>query len=564
MKFHDFKYERPDYEKIKIEFKYLVEAIKNSHDYNELKANINKINKLRNHIESMATLVSIRYSINTQDEFYEKEKEYWDENGPHYEELNSLFYKAIVDSKFKEELTNDLGKQFMSIADYSIQSFSKDIISELQEENKLTSEYTKLLASAKIPFDGEERNLSGLGPYMTSQFRDEREKASKAYYGFFKENEEKFDELFDKLVKVRHKMAKKLGFENFVELGYIRMLRTDYNAEMVEKFRNQVSEYIVPAASRLFKRQQERLGLEELRYYDENFEFNSGNATPKGDSKFIMNNGVLMYSELSKETKEFFDFMIEHELMDLETKKGKGAGGYCTYIPDYKSPFIFSNFNSTADDIDVLTHEAGHAFQVYMSRWIEIPDINFPTYESCEIHSMSMEFITWPWMELFFKEDTDKYKFTHLGSAIKFIPYGVLVDEFQHIIYENPNMTKEERKLVWRDLENKYQPHKNYKGNDLLERGGWWFKQGHIFKNPFYYIDYTLAQICALQFWKKMREDRKSGWQDYLNICKIGGTKSFLDIVKEANLISPFEEGCVSSVIGTINEYLESIDDKNL
>ena len=564
MKFHDFKYERPDYEKIKIEFKYLVEAIKNSHDYNELKANINKINKLRNHIESMATLVSIRYSINTQDEFYEKEKEYWDENGPHYEELNSLFYKAIVDSKFKEELTNDLGKQFMSIADYSIQSFSKDIISELQEENKLTSEYTKLLASAKIPFDGEERNLSGLGPYMTSQFRDEREKASKAYYGFFKENEEKFDELFDKLVKVRHKMAKKLGFENFVELGYIRMLRTDYNAEMVEKFRNQVSEYIVPAASRLFKRQQERLGLEELRYYDENFEFNSGNATPKGDSKFIMNNGVLMYSELSKETKEFFDFMIEHELMDLETKKGKGAGGYCTYIPDYKSPFIFSNFNSTADDIDVLTHEAGHAFQVYMSRWIEIPDINFPTYESCEIHSMSMEFITWPWMELFFKEDTDKYKFTHLGSAIKFIPYGVLVDEFQHIIYENPNMTKEERKLVWRDLENKYQPHKNYKGNDLLERGGWWFKQGHIFKNPFYYIDYTLAQICALQFWKKMREDRKSSWQDYLNICKIGGTKSFLDIVKEANLISPFEEGCVSSVIGTINEYLESIDDKNL
>lgn len=564
MKFHDFKYERPDYEKIKIEFKDLVKAMKNSHDYNELKANINKINKLRNHIESMATLVSIRYSINTQDEFYEKEKEYWDENGPHYEELNSLFYKAIVDSKFKEELTNDLGKQFMSIADYSIQSFSKDIISELQEENKLTSEYTKLLASAKIPFDGEERNLSGLGPYMTSQFRDERKKASKAYYGFFKENEEKFDELFDKLVKVRHKMAKKLGFENFVELGYIRMLRTDYNAEMVEKFRNQVSEYIVPAASRLFKRQQERLGLEELRYYDENFEFNSGNATPKGDSKFIMNNGVLMYSELSKETKEFFDFMIEHELMDLETKKGKGAGGYCTYIPDYKSPFIFSNFNSTADDIDVLTHEAGHAFQVYMSRWIEIPDINFPTYESCEIHSMSMEFITWPWMELFFKEDTDKYKFTHLGSAIKFIPYGVLVDEFQHIIYENPNMTKEERKLVWRDLENKYQPHKNYKGNDLLERGGWWFKQGHIFKNPFYYIDYTLAQICALQFWKKMREDRKSSWQDYLNICKIGGTKSFLDIVKEANLISPFEEGCVSSVIGTINEYLESIDDKNL
>lgn len=564
MKFNEFKYKRPNYENIKIKFENLIKNMGNSQNYEEIRKNINEINKLRNHIDSMATLVSIRYSINTEDEFYSKEKDYWDEKGPHYEELNSLFYKAIVESRFKDELTKELGKQFMSIADYSIQSFSKEIISELQEENKLASEYTKLLASAKIIFDGEERNLSGLGPFMTSPFRDEREKASQAYYGFFEENEKKFDDLFDKLVKVRDKMAKKLGFENFVELGYIRMLRTDYNADMVENFRKQVSEYIVPVANKLYQRQKERLGLQQFRYFDENFEFNSGNAKPKGDSEFIMKNGILMYSELSKETDEFFKYMIEHELMDLETKKGKGAGGYCTYIPEYKAPFIFSNFNSTADDIDVLTHEAGHAFQVYMSRWIEIPDINFPTYESCEIHSMSMEFITWPWMELFFKEDTDKYKFVHLGSAIKFIPYGVLVDEFQHIIYENPNMTKDERKLVWRDLEKKYQPHKDYEGNDFLERGGWWFKQGHIFKNPFYYIDYTLAQICALQFWKKMQVDRVKGYQDYLNICRIGGTKSFLDIVKYANLISPFEKGCVSSVIESIDEYLKSIDDKNM
>lgn len=564
MKFKDFKYKRPNYEKIKDKFKNLVKNMETSTNYDELRKNIDEINKLRNHIDSMATLVSIRYSINTEDEFYAKEKEYWDENGPHYEELNSLFYKGLVNSKFKDKLTQDLGKQFMSIADYSLQAFSKEIIAELQEENKLASEYTKLLASAKIPFDGEERNLSGLGPYMTSPFRDEREKSSQAYYGFFEANEKKFDDLFDKLVKVRDKMAKKLGFENFVELGYIRMLRTDYNAEMVESFRKQVSEYIVPVANKLYKRQKERLGLQQFRYFDENFEFNSGNAKPKGDSDFIMKNGILMYSELSKETDEFFKYMMDHELMDLETKKGKGAGGYCTYIPEYKAPFIFSNFNSTADDIDVLTHEAGHAFQVYMSRWIEIPDINFPTYESCEIHSMSMEFITWPWMELFFKEDTDKYKFVHLGSAIKFIPYGVLVDEFQHIIYENPNMTKDERKLVWRDLEKKYQPHKDYEGNDFLERGGWWFKQGHIFKNPFYYIDYTLAQICALQFWKKMQVDRVKGWQDYLNICRIGGTKSFLDIVKYANLKSPFEKGCVSSVIESIDEYLQSINDKNM
>ena len=392
---------------------------------------------------------------------------------------------------------------------------------------------------------------------MSSTDRDVRIKASNAYYNFFKENEEQFDDIFDQLVKIRTTIAKKLNFDNFVELGYIRMMRTDYNAEMVKNFRSQVLKYIVPVASKLYKRQEERLGLDKLTYVDEGFEFLSGNATPKGSSEYIMECGKKMYSELSKETKEFFDFMMENELMDLVTKKGKAAGGYCTYIPNYKSPFIFSNFNQTSDDIDVLTHEAGHAFQLYMSTWIDMPEINIPTFESCEIHSMSMEFITWPWMDLFFKEDTEKYKFIHLGSAIKFIPYGIVVDEFQHYIYENPNMTKEERKNTWRELEKKYLPHKNYEGCDFLEKGTWWFKQGHIFKNPFYYIDYTLAQICSLQFWKKIREDKENGWNDYLNICKVGGTKSFLEIVKIGNLISPFEDGCVESVIGTIENWID-------
>lgn len=564
MKFSDFKYERPVYESNKKEFNNIIKKIGESNTYKEQKENIDILNKLRNSIETMSTIASIRHSINTEDEFYEKERVYWDEYSPLYEELNSLFYKEVVNSKFKDEIEYDFGKQFVSIAEYSLKGFSSEIISDLQEENKLCSRYTKLLASAKINFEGKERNLSELGKYMLSKDREIRVKASKAYYGYFEENEKKFDDVFDKLVKIRDKIAKKLNFNNFVELGYIRMMRTDYNADMVKNFRKQVLEYIVPVASDLYKRQANRLNLDKLTYVDENFEFLSGNATPKGSPEYIIENGKKMYSELSKETGEFFDFMLENELMDLVTKKSKASGGYCTYIPDYKSPFIFSNFNQTSDDIDVLTHEAGHAFQLYMSTWIDMLEINFPTYESCEIHSMSMEFITWPWMELFFKEDSDKYKFTHLSSAIKFIPYGIVVDEFQHYIYENPSMSKEERKKIWRDLEKKYLPHKNYKGCDILEKGCWWFKQGHIFKNPFYYIDYTLAQICSLQFWKKMREDKVKGWDDYINICKVGGTKSFLEIVEIGNLKSPFKDGCVESVINTIKEYLDSIDDTKL
>ena len=560
MKFKDYKYERPNYEEIKKSFLELVDKIKNASTYDEQKLHINQLNNIRKHIETMSTLASIRNSINTADEFYDEEQNYWDEQGPLYTELNSDFYKAIVNSKFKDEIKKDYSEQFYKICEYSLKSFSPEIISDLQEENKLMSKYTKLLASAKINFKGEELNLSGLYKYMLSSDRNEREQSSKAYYNYFGEHEEEFDEIYDQLVHVRHNMAKKLGFKNFVELGYIRMDRTDYNPKMVVNLRKQILEYIVPLCNKLYEKQAKRLNLDKLTYIDENLEFLDGNATIKGDSDYIIENGIKMYQELSQETKEFFDFMLENELMDLETKHNKSAGGYCTYIPDYKAPFIFSNFNKTSEDMDVLTHEAGHAFQLYMSRDIDMQEINFPTLDSCEIHSMSMEFITYPWMETFFKEDSDKYKFAHLTSAIKFLPYGVVVDEFQHIVYDNPDMTKDERKKVWRDLEKKYLPHRDYEDNEILERGCWFFKQGHIFKDPFYYIDYVLAQICAFQFLKKMEEDRISGWEDYLRICKVGGTQSFLQIVKTGNLISPFDDKCIEYIIKNLETNIEKFE----
>ncbi|HAT4272832.1 M3 family oligoendopeptidase [Clostridium perfringens] len=561
MKFEDFKYERPNIEKDREDIRSFIKELEEAKDFNGAKEVIGKINKIRNNTSTMMALSEVRHTINTEDEFYNEESDFWDENSPLIEEVNNEFYKALLSSPFKDQIGDYYGETIIKEAEYSQKSFSKEVIEDMQLENKLGSQYQKLIASAKIEFDGEERTLAQLVPFVTSEDREVRKRASEAKYNFFVKHEDEIDDIFDKLVKVRTKIAKKLGFNNFVELGYVRMRRYDYNKEMVENFRKQVEEFIVPIDSKLYERQAKRLGLETLKYYDEKFEFLSGNPTPKGDSKWIVENAKVMYSELSKETKEFFDFMVENDLMDLVAKKGKAAGGYCTNFPNYKAPFIFSNFNGTAGDVDVLTHEAGHAFQNFRSSWIEMQECQWPTMESCEIHSMSMEFFTWPWMYLFFKEDTDKYKFYHLVDAIKFIPYGVTVDEFQHFVYENPECTPKERKDAWRRIEKKYLPHKNYDECDFLERGGWWFQQNHIFLSPFYYIDYTLAQICALQFWKKDRENHEKAWEDYLNLCNIGGTKTFLGLLKYANLKSPFENGCVESVVGVVDEYLESIDD---
>lgn len=561
MKFSEYKYERPDLVSLGKDFDALLDKFNNAGSYEEQNEIMEEINKIRSHIETMGSLVSIRHSINTEDEFYAKEKDFIDENMPLYQNMVTKYYKALINSKFRNELEKTWGKQIFRLAELQIKTFSEEIMEDLVKENKLATEYDKLIASAKLEFEGEVRNLSQMAPFMQSEDREMRRRATEKYVSFFEENEAEFDRIYDEMVKVRTNMAKKLGFKNYVEMGYARMARSDYDAEMVANYRKQVYEDLVPVVVELKERQRKRLGLDELKFYDESLEFLSGNAKPKGDPDWILNNGKRMYKELSKETDEFFSFMVERELMDLVSKKGKMSGGYCTFIPDYKSPFIFSNFNGTSGDVDVLTHEAGHAFQVYLSRNYKLPEYTFPTLEACEIHSMSMEFITWPWMDLFFENEVDKYKFSHLSGAVNFIPYGVTVDEFQHFVYENPEATPEERKAKWREIEKKYLPFRDYDDLDLYNRGGYWFRQGHIFGNPFYYIDYTLAQVCAFQFWIKMQEDREKGWEDYLRVCKAGGSKSFLELVEVANLKNPFVDGTIRETMKPIKEWLDSVDD---
>ena len=564
MRFEEYTYTRPNLDEVKVIFEAAIEKFTKASSVEEQSFAMNEVNALRNDIGTMFNLCYIRHSVDTNDEFYKAEQDYMDEVQPEIEGLVTKYYHALVHSKFRNELEAKWGKQLFALAEGQLKTFKPEIVPLLQKENRLSTEYTKLVASAKINFEGEERTLAQLEPFTESTDREMRKRATEAKFGFLAEHETEFDRIYDDLVKVRTEIAQALGYKNFVELGYYRMMRTDYNSEMVANFRQQVKDFIVPIATKLKARQQERIGVEQLKYFDEGFNYKTGNAVPKGSPEWIIENGQKMYEELSTETGEFFRFMQDNNLMDLVAKKGKAGGGYCTFIENYKAPFIFSNFNGTSGDIDVLTHEAGHAFQVYSSRNFEIPEYNWPTYEACEIHSMSMEFFTWPWMDLFFKEDTDKYKFSHLSSALLFLPYGVSVDEFQHWVYENYKATPQERKQAWREIEKKYLPHKDYDGNTYLENGGFWQRQGHIFNSPFYYIDYTLAQICAFQFWKRSRENQEEAWADYVRLCKLGGSMSFTKLVKEANLISPFEDGCVQSVVGEIEAWLNTVEDQKL
>jgi M3 family oligoendopeptidase len=559
--FPDFKYQRPVVATVSKKYHNLLEVFVGSQSTSDRIAAIRKINKLRKQISTMYNIAMIRHSLDTRDTFYDTENNFFDAQMPLFEELDNAYYKALVSSKDREALEAKFGKLLFIQAEYSLKTFSPAILEDLAEENRLSSEYTRLKAQAEITLGGVKYNLSSIISIEQSVDRKIRKQAAEAKWAFFAEREAEFDRIFDELVQVRTRIAHKLGYKNFVELGYVRMKRTDYTPEMVASFRKQIHELIVPIVTSLKKRQKKRLGISKLKYYDDDFKFNSGNPKPLGTPEEIVANAAKMYEELSPETHTFFQLMQDTKLMDLVNRDGKATGGYCTYIDDHKAPFIFSNFNGTSGDIDVLTHEAGHAFQVYMSGKFELPEYTWPTYEAAEIHSMSMEFLTWPWMQLFFGKDTEKYQFSHLAGAISFLPYGVAVDEFQHIVYENPALTPAQRRAEWSKLEAKYLPNHDFDGNSYLEAGGYWQKQSHIFNSPFYYIDYTLAQICAFQFWVKDRKNHATTWRNYVKLCKAGGSASFLDLVKLAKLKSPFEPGTVATVTSTIKRWLAQVDD---
>lgn len=562
MTFESFPYQRPEIERIAAAFETHLDGFEKANTIGTQGESLDKLNALREEFWTMYNLCYIRHTSNTTDPFYEKENEYFDQNLPAYEALNNRFFRALLATPFRDALEQRYGKQLFTLADLALKTFKPTILEALQKENALSSEYTKLKAQARIEFDGKTYNLSSIQPIELSDDRETRRQATSARWQFYAQNSASVEQIFDDMINVRQNIAQELGFKNFVEVGYARMRRSDYNPEMVANFRKQVRELIVPLAGELYERQRQRLGLDKLTYYDEEYKFRSGNPKPIGSPEEIVANATRMYRELSPETDEFFHFMQDAHLMDLVNRDGKATGGYCTYMGKYSAPYIFSNFNGTSGDIDVLTHEAGHAFQVWLSGTrFEFDEYHWPTSDAAEIHSMSMEFFTWPWMKLFFGKDTEKYHFMHLGGAIQFLPYGVAVDEFQHIVYENPNMTTAERNAAWRKLERIYLPHRNYDGNEFLENGGYWQKQSHIFNSPFYYIDYTLAQICAFQFWTRDRANHTDAWQDYVQLCKAGGSKSFLGLVKLANLRSPFEDGCVESVIGEIRNFLNTVDD---
>ena len=559
MKYSELHYERINVDEVKVVISDIVKKFSDAKSVKEQISSILELDKIGRDYASYSSIASLNFSRDIYNEKAKAEKDYYDSIGPDMEECFNSFEKVLDNSIFKNELADKWGIKYLKDVETSLKTFDPKIKEMLKRETDLRNEYTKLTAGAKIEFDGKEYNLAGLGPFHSDKSRDVRKRSYEARFNWFSQNSESLDAIYDKLVKLRHKIAVTLGYENFIELGYMRMGRNDYGPDEVANFRRQIVENVVPVVKKLHDKKKEILGLDQLFFYD-GINFKDGDPKPKGAPEHLITEAQKMYRELSEETGEFFDIMVNEELMDLVNREGKRPGGFCTSFPSYDRPYIFSNFNGTDHDITVLTHEAGHAFQCYSSKDQPLMGYIWPTMEAAEIHSMSMEFFTWPWMDRFFKEDTDKFKYKHISGSLSFLPYGACVDHFQHWVYENPDATPRDRNQKWLEFESIYLPDRDYHDIEFPRTGGIWQGQLHIYQMPFYYIDYTLAQTCAFQFWIKSQIDNQKAWADYVRLCKAGGSIPFTDLVELAGLELPFNDGCLEKVVDYVSNWLDGVD----
>ena len=508
-------------------------------------------------LKEWASVTYIRFQQDTKNEAYIAEKENLDAVLPKYIDLETDFKQALLDSPFRSELEAALTSQLFAKWECNTKSFAPAIEDDLAAESKLQSEYTTLTAGAEIEFDGESLTISELRKYADDADRSKREAASREKSKWFADNAPALDRIYDEQVKLRHSMAKKLDYPSFTELGYERMSRIGYGPDEVATFRNEVRDKVVPLALELAEKQRETLGLDKLMYWDNEVYSLDGNPKPQGDHDWMVDRATEMFDEMGHGLDSFFGEMKTRGAMDLKSRKGKAGGGFCDFLHRFEFPFIFANFNGTRGDVDVFTHEVGHAFQSYSSRNQPMSDIVWPTTEACEIHSMGLEFLTWPHMEKFYGDEAaEKLRRVHLIGQLMFLPYGVSIDHFQHLVYEKPDASPEERNEMWQEVESIYLPWYQYGDLPAESRGRLWQQKAHIFQCPFYYIDYCLALTGAMQFWSKSRADEAGAMKSYQQLCQLGGSRSYTGLLESAGLESPFVSGCLDAVIADARSYL--------
>lgn len=504
---------------------------------------------------SWRSLVELRFRQDTRDERTRADADALNELNVLAEQRDAEIKGRLIASPHRAALERTLGTYLFQRWENDLAGFDAALKDDLIAEAELVNAYTALLGGARVEFRGESLGLGAMAQFAEHDDRAVRRAASEAVWGCFADNAPRLDDLFDRLVHRRTAMAETLGLRTYTELAYRRMGRIDYDEADVARFRAEIHAEIVPLAREIAARQAAALGIPALMPWDEQVFDARGRVRAPASVEAMLSALREAFGTMHPELRAFVDLMADNGLMDLAARDGKASGAFCTSFPTLGLPFVFANFTGTSRDVTTVVHETGHAFQDYSSRDKAALEYLIPTAEAGEIHSMSLEFLTFPQYDRFFGDDAARFRQQHLATQLLMLPYIAAVDEFQELVYAEPNATPAERNAIWQRLEAHYLPWRTPGGISHIAAGGLWQRQRHIYAFPFYYIDYGLAMCCALQLWSRSVDDRAGALATYVELCEHGGELPFLSLVKSAGLQSPFEPGALAGVVRLAREF---------
>jgi len=546
----------PDLDALRERYAQLHASFTNASSDDERIAIVRAWDRVLRRVRTWQTWVSVRFSQNTLDPDRVADQGRSDQLKAPLKALEVGFKRLLVESPHRPALESVFGTQAFACWTCDLKTVSPEVEDLLAEEARLVSEYSRIVAGIQVDFQGKPHNLSQLSAHLQDADRDVRYAALRAQSSALYEHGDAIEDIFDRLVKVRHQIATTLGFDDFVALGYQRMQRVDYNESDVTTLREEVRRVVVPALEALREAQAKRLGVDALKAWDLGVFSPEGNPTPGGDATWMKNAAQAFFRDLDPRFAAFYQRMLDEELLDLEAREGKSPGGYCNVFYDEGMPFIFANFNGTTHDISVFTHEMGHAFQVWTSRETPLVDYTFATYEAAEIPSMSLEYLTLPYLHHFLGDRAEDFVWIHLARSLHLLPRTMIGAAWQHRGYRHPEATKDGRRAAWAELTETFDP--GIDAGDLKAQmsGRGWFRIGHFFFSPFYFIDYALAGIVAQQLWGVSLTDRDEAMQRYMAVCASGGERAFRDTVAITGVDEPFVPGCLDQVVEHLRDHL--------
>lgn len=513
-----------------------------------------RTSELESFIGSHGSRATIAYRQDTADEAAQAELERWNrEIRPVVSDCSVEVARRIVDSPCRDALAAHFGPGLLALAEAACRSHDPVNTALRSQLSDVLMRQTKIFGQGKITWRGEEHPFSFARKAAFDTDREERHAAWRSKVDYVRGQEDALQEVFDEALVLRRKMADNLGM-SFTELRYLEMCRFDWTPEDAAKVRAAIERHVVPVASALQLRQAEALGTERLHPADEAIQpIEAPELRVEVDGQ--LDAATRTFDAMGDDFGGPWRMLVEEGLVDLPARAGKGPGAFCSGFPFERTPFIFCNSVGVADDVKTLVHEYGHALQGWRSREIEPVDLQHPTMEACEIHSMTLELLALPYLEPFFGADQlDHVRLEHLRTTLDSVPYMAAIDELQHRIYDE-DLDAEGRAAAWRDVAARYQPAIDWDADEWYA-GARWIFQLHVFQYPFYYLDYALARMVSWELWLRSLEDEQAALATYLQLCDLGGTKPFRQLVVEAGLGDPFDEATLDRTMTRLRPHL--------